>query len=225
MGKLVRVDGLDITTNRVLHLDPVARVFERDPLHSVLILSNHQWSCGRDGARSGIGVYSRGCAGGCRERRVAVLSGVRLGKGLCLLGFLELYWGLRRHFYARAVRHGLLRVVSLVLVRVLMLVVVLVLVLMLVLMRVLVLVRGKGVVGCRLRHHHRRLRCHGLVRLMANGRVLSVRRLRLLASDGLVLLLLWRVVHGLLKRLRRRLAIDPTMLMMVMLCGRCHGCW
>jgi hypothetical protein len=40
LGQLVDVDRLDIAADRVLHLDTIARVLERDPLHSILVLSN-----------------------------------------------------------------------------------------------------------------------------------------------------------------------------------------
>ena len=61
----VHTDRFDVATNRVLHLDSISRVLERDPLHSVVILSNHQGSRGRDGPGSGVG----GCGGGCLSRR------------------------------------------------------------------------------------------------------------------------------------------------------------
>jgi hypothetical protein len=57
LGQLVDVDRLDIAADGVLHLNAIARVLERDPLHSILILSNDKRSCGRDRTGRGVGVH------------------------------------------------------------------------------------------------------------------------------------------------------------------------
>ena len=56
LRKLIDVDGLDITTDRVFHLDAIATVFKRNPLHTILILAHHQRGSGGDGPRSSVGV-------------------------------------------------------------------------------------------------------------------------------------------------------------------------
>lgn len=70
-----------------------------------------------------------------------------------------------------------------------------------------------GVVGCRVRHHHVRLRCHGL--LLGVLRMLGVRRGGRLGRHRLV----WRlmgIVHGLGGHmLRWGLSVDATVLVML----------
>lgn len=187
--ELVRVDRLNIAADGVLHLDAVARVFKRDPLNAVLILSNNQRRSGRDGARRRVGVdtaRSRSCRG---VQSSAVL-GVLLMLHGSRLGLLELqrHLGLRLHLAARAVGH-----LGLVLLR-------------LVLGHVLLLLLGLR------RHHHVGLRRHGLVRL---GLVLRVGRLLGLRLHRRVVGLRRLVVHVLLERLRRRLAVDASVLVML----------
>lgn len=54
--KLVDVNRLNITADRVLHLNPVAGILKCNPLHAILILSHNKWgSCG-DGTGSSIGI-------------------------------------------------------------------------------------------------------------------------------------------------------------------------
>jgi hypothetical protein len=57
LGQLVDVNGLDIAADSVLHLDAIAGVLERNPLHSILVLSDNKRSCGRDGTGRSIGVH------------------------------------------------------------------------------------------------------------------------------------------------------------------------
>lgn len=56
LRQLVNIDRLDIAADGVLHLDPVARVLKRDPLHTILVLSHNKGSGGRNGTRRGIRV-------------------------------------------------------------------------------------------------------------------------------------------------------------------------
>lgn len=59
LGKLVNIDGLNITADGVLHLHPVARILESNPLNPVLVLSyNKRSGCGNR-ARSSIGIDVR----------------------------------------------------------------------------------------------------------------------------------------------------------------------
>jgi len=44
----LNIDGFNITSDCVFHLDAVAGVLERDPLHTIIVLSYHQWSSGWD---------------------------------------------------------------------------------------------------------------------------------------------------------------------------------
>lgn len=57
--ELVCVNRLDVATDGVLHLDPIARVFKCDPLHTIIILSDHERRSGRDWARGRILVHAR----------------------------------------------------------------------------------------------------------------------------------------------------------------------
>lgn len=55
-----RVDGLDIASDLVLHLDSVPRILKCNPLYTVLVLTNHKRCCGRDGSGSSCtGIWSR----------------------------------------------------------------------------------------------------------------------------------------------------------------------
>lgn len=56
LGKLVNIDRLDVTADRVLHLDPIARVLKGNPLNAILVLSNNQGSGCRNGTRRSVGV-------------------------------------------------------------------------------------------------------------------------------------------------------------------------
>lgn len=78
--ELIRVDRLDIATDGVLHLDAVARVLERDPLHSVLVLSDDQRCGGGDRAGRRVGVDAAGSRSG---------GGVESGAVLRVLGVLH----------------------------------------------------------------------------------------------------------------------------------------
>lgn len=80
LGQIVDADGLDVATDRVLHLHPVARVLERYPLYSVLVLSYHQGRSCRDGSGGSVGVNVR------RRRRSIVHAGRtdRRSLGRCL---------------------------------------------------------------------------------------------------------------------------------------------
>jgi hypothetical protein len=51
LGKFVDVDGFDIAANRVLHLHPIARVFESNPLHAVLVLPHNKRGSRRNRSR------------------------------------------------------------------------------------------------------------------------------------------------------------------------------
>lgn len=62
LAETVHVDGLDVTADRILHLDAVTRVLECDPLHSVAVLSHYQWGGSWDGAWGGARARAqRGC--------------------------------------------------------------------------------------------------------------------------------------------------------------------
>lgn len=54
--QLVNVDRLDIAADRVLHLDPVPRVLESDPLNAIAVLPDHERGCrgDRPGCRAGV---------------------------------------------------------------------------------------------------------------------------------------------------------------------------
>lgn len=39
--ELINIDGFDIASNGVFHLDTVSRVLKRNPLNAVVVLSNH----------------------------------------------------------------------------------------------------------------------------------------------------------------------------------------
>lgn len=49
---------LNIAANSVLHLDSIPRVLERDPLHTVLILPDHQRGRSRNGTRCCIWIHA-----------------------------------------------------------------------------------------------------------------------------------------------------------------------
>jgi hypothetical protein len=59
LRQAVHVHRLNVTSNSVFHLDAVARVFERDPLDTVPVLSNYQRCCRRDRTRRCVCVDSR----------------------------------------------------------------------------------------------------------------------------------------------------------------------
>jgi hypothetical protein len=61
LGEAVHVDRFNIASDRILHLDPVSRVLERNPLDAVLILTNDEWRGGGNGSRRGVWVYARTC--------------------------------------------------------------------------------------------------------------------------------------------------------------------
>lgn len=52
----IHAHGLDVTSNGVFHLDAVARILKRNPLHPVVILPDHQRRRCRDGAGGRVGV-------------------------------------------------------------------------------------------------------------------------------------------------------------------------
>ncbi len=54
LRKTTHVHRLDVASNGVLHLDPIAGIFERDPLHSISVLSHHERCRGGDGTGSRI---------------------------------------------------------------------------------------------------------------------------------------------------------------------------
>jgi hypothetical protein len=54
--KCVCVHRLNVATDGVLHLHSVSRVFERNPLHAILVLSNDKRCRGRYWPRSSIGI-------------------------------------------------------------------------------------------------------------------------------------------------------------------------
>jgi len=56
LGKLINIDRLDVTADRVLHLDPVTRILECDPLYAILILPYYKRSRCGNGTRCSIGV-------------------------------------------------------------------------------------------------------------------------------------------------------------------------
>lgn len=75
--ELIRVDRLHIASDRVLHLDTVPGIFERDPLNAVSILTNHEGSCGGNRPWSSIRVHTaRGRACG-RRQLTSILGGWR----------------------------------------------------------------------------------------------------------------------------------------------------
>ena len=55
-AELFNIDRLNIATDGILHLDPVSRVLERDPLNTIAILSNHQWGSRGDRTRCSIRI-------------------------------------------------------------------------------------------------------------------------------------------------------------------------
>ena len=57
LGKLIDVDRLYITPNRVLHLHSVARVLKSNPLHAVLVLPYDKRGSGRNRSRRSIWVH------------------------------------------------------------------------------------------------------------------------------------------------------------------------
>jgi hypothetical protein len=60
------IDRLHVTTNSVLHLDTISRVFERNPLYTISVLSHNEWG--------GSGNRARGCVGVDRAvRNIVVL--------------------------------------------------------------------------------------------------------------------------------------------------------
>jgi hypothetical protein len=62
LTETVHVDGLDVTADRILHLDAVPRVFECNPLHTIAVLSHYEWRGSRDGTRGGARARpQRGC--------------------------------------------------------------------------------------------------------------------------------------------------------------------
>lgn len=56
LWQIVYTDRLNVATNRVLHFHPVARVLKRDPLDTILILSDHERRSCRNWAWSSVGV-------------------------------------------------------------------------------------------------------------------------------------------------------------------------
>lgn len=52
----LNVDRLDVASDGVLHLDTIARVFERDPLNTIVVLTNNEWSGSRNRARGRVWV-------------------------------------------------------------------------------------------------------------------------------------------------------------------------
>ena len=61
------IDGFHIASDGVFHLDPVTRVFESDPLYTVVVLSNNERSRGWDWSGCCIGIHSA-----CRTWRALV---------------------------------------------------------------------------------------------------------------------------------------------------------
>jgi hypothetical protein len=57
--KLIDVDRLHVASNCVLHLDAVAGVLKGDPLNTILVLSNNERSCSRNGTRCSVGIDTR----------------------------------------------------------------------------------------------------------------------------------------------------------------------
>lgn len=87
-GKFFNIDRFHIAADGVLHLYPVARILECDPLHTVAILSNHERSRRGDWTGRRIGVES--------------LSSLRINMLTRLSGALQLSSVLRM----LALRHG-----------------------------------------------------------------------------------------------------------------------
>lgn len=188
--ELVRVDRLDIAADSVLHLDAVARVFKCNPLHPIVILPHHERCRSWDGARGGVLVDAGRGAAGRREGTRSVLLLV-LGSAQGTRGRSLQLW---RHL---SLDLGVARAVQ-------------------TLLRVLAGVLLDWVLRARVRHHHVRLRRHGVLGLL---RVLLVGRGRgLLRHRGILLL---SIVHGLLLLDRRGCAIDAAVL--VMSGWRCDG--
>lgn len=186
--ELVNVDRLDVAADGVLHLDAVARVLKGNPLHAVAVLPHDQRRRRRDGARSGIGVDGGRRVGRTLElRRALLVVGLRHGRRLRLL-FLQLQGHLGLDLGPWAARHAGLRMLC-----------------------VLCGVRRHLVLRCRMRHHHVGLRSHRLLMMMG---MLRIGRGRRLMGQGLVLRLRL-VVHGLLQMLRRRLAVQIPVLVML----------
>jgi len=96
------VHRLDVAPNGVLHLDSVPRVLERDPLHTVSVLSDDRRRGRWDRPRSSVGVdSSRGVS---RALEGAVLRVVRRRHGR-RLWLVERQGNLRLHLGPRTVGH------------------------------------------------------------------------------------------------------------------------
>jgi hypothetical protein len=54
LGQIVRIDALYVTSDRVLHLNAVPRIFESDPLHAVVVLAYDQGSGSRNRSRRSV---------------------------------------------------------------------------------------------------------------------------------------------------------------------------
>lgn len=75
--ELIRIHRLNVTANGILHLDPIPRVLERNPLNTISILSDHEGSGRRDGSRRRVGVYTRGRTGRCVKLSPVLRTGRR----------------------------------------------------------------------------------------------------------------------------------------------------
>jgi hypothetical protein len=56
--KRVCVYRFNVTANRVLHLNPISRVLKRNPLNTILVLSDDEWSCCGNGTWSSVWVHA-----------------------------------------------------------------------------------------------------------------------------------------------------------------------
>lgn len=94
-AQMLDIDGLDITSNGVLELDAIPRVFKRDPLHTVSILPHNQWGGGGNRTRSSIGVRPRRRVGMVtvlhRSARVCRIHSSSLRRGGLLLIGIKLH--------------------------------------------------------------------------------------------------------------------------------------
>ena len=52
----LHIDRFDVTSDRVFHLDAIARVLERNPLHAIAVLSNHERCRGGNGTWGSVGI-------------------------------------------------------------------------------------------------------------------------------------------------------------------------
>jgi hypothetical protein len=76
-GQLIGINGLNIASDRVLHLDSVARVFESNPLDAISVLSHNQRSGRGNGSWSSIRINAwRGVAWTLQLRCIGLMLGL-----------------------------------------------------------------------------------------------------------------------------------------------------